>query len=336
MFKFLPTIFGLLITSFLAGSHPAPGQWSLTGQYLFVQPSVDDEYFVIESLPNQPSRGDINPILIGNERINKFDFASAFRVGLEYASCDCDREFGVWYTNLDTNHRKRVAGEFLSPTFGIEDFTTDMFEYEGRAASKISLDYKSLDLLVGQKIFRCCGLDFRVLCGLEFARLHFHKHIDYLPLLSEETYSSRVNQRANTRGVGLKVGLDFDYALCENFFCFPGCLNLNFFSTGSLLLGQCKARTNIVYEFEDTIYPYKIGLRKSNKVIPAFHIGAGLNYGFCTNCFIVDIGVGYEFNTYLNSLLTMKNIAYYGGGLTDIQYSDFDMQGLYVSLSVQF
>lgn len=336
MFKVLSTMVCILATSFLASSHPAPGQWSLIGQYLYLQPSVDDTHFVIESLPNPSGNGSVSNILTGDERSNQFDFASAFRVGIEYGLCDCDRDFGIYYTNLDTHHKKTISDILLSPTIGIEDFTQSMYEYEGRATSRISIDYQSLDLLFGQKIYQCCGFDFRVLWGLEFAKLHFHHHINYLPLLSQETYLSRVNQRSHTRGVGPKIGFDFDYGLCQFCGCCPGELNLNFFSTASLLVSRCNTRTYINYERNDTIYPYNINLRKKTKVIPAFHMGIGLGYNFCSNCYDVNIGLGYEFNTYLNSLLRMKNIAYYGHGLTDTDYNDFSAQGLYVSLSVQF
>lgn len=83
-------------------------------------------------------------------------------------------------------------------------------------------------------------------------------------------------------------------------------------------------------------YPYNVGLRRSTRVIPAFHMGVGLNYNFCASCYAVDVGIGYEFSAYLKSLLNMKNIAYYGRGLSQVGYSDFDTQGLYVSLAIQF
>ncbi len=335
MFRILSTMFCILATSFVAATHPAPGQWGVTGQYLYLQPSVDDTYFVIES--RTPPPGDtFEPILIGEAKSNQFNFASAYRVGVEYAFCECNRGFGIYYTNLDTSHRRRVADNFLTPTRGIEDFELNMLEYRGRAYSKISVDYQSLDLLVNENIYQCCGLDFSVLWGLELTKLHFHQFINYLPLSSENTYSSIVDQRADTRGLGPKIGFEFDYGLNQYCGCLPGGLKLNLFSTASLLVTRSKARTNISYENEEIFLPFYIDLRKSTRVIPAFHMGVGLNYSFCGDCYAADIGVGYEFSTYLKSLLTMTNNSYYGSGLTNIEYSDFSAQGLFVSLSVQF
>jgi len=335
MFKILSTVFCILTTSFLVGSHPSPGEWSLTGQYLYLQPLVDDTYFVIESLPNPPSDPSSSIILNGEERSNQFNYASAYRIGLQYAFCECDREFGVYYTNLDTSHRKTILGNALTPSIGIENFALDMAEYEGKATSKISVDYKSLDVLFGQKIYQCCGFDFRVLLGLEFAKLHFHQNIDYLPM-SADTSSSLVNERSHTRGVGPKIGFDFDYRLCQNWSCLPGVLNLNLFSTGSLLVSRCNTKTNIAYEFDGVDSSYNLVLRKSTRIIPAFHMGVGLNYNFCGSCYVIDLGLGYEFSAYFKSLLVVKNDSYYGSTLTDVRYSDFDAQGLFVSLSVQF
>ena len=335
MLKYFIGAFCSFSTLLLANSHPAPGEWEVEGEYLFLKPAVDDTYFVIDT----PSTVEIDSptVLIGNEKNNNLDFNSGYRVGIAYTFCDCETEMALKYTQFNADHKRTIAGEYLSPTIGIEDFTYEMADYTGFAHSKVGVQYQRADGLFAQKMCECKGLDFRVVFGVEFADLNVHQHIQYVPnSLVDSRYTSRVNQKSNTWGVGPEIGIDYNFALGQCFDCMPDGLSFNVYSTGSLLIAESKSKVHFHYSSSTTTYPYEVSQEKSTRVIPAFHMGAALNYDLCMWDWDTSIGIGYEFNTYLNSLLKTTNIAYYGYGLTSSNYNNFSLQGLSVSLAIRF
>jgi hypothetical protein len=337
MLKYLIAGACLLSTTLLANAHPAPGQWSVTGEYLYLKPSIDDTYFVIKS----PTPED-NVLVWGDEINNNFKFSSGYRVGLAYAFCECDRELSFSYSHLDANHKKRVRGEFLNPSVGIEDFSYYLTNYSGTAASKLHARYQRFDALFSQKIFQCCGTDIRLVLGLEYADLKAGQKMRYRQedqTCDEEgfcVFSGKVKQHSKTWGVGPEVGIDFDYDLCQLSTCLPGGLSLNFVSTGSLLLGESKSHLAFRYKTSEGNYPFDVRQQKSTRIIPAYHAKLGINYDFCLCNWEGSVGVGYEFNTYLRSLLRTNNAGFYGYGLTSHEYNDFDLQGFFASLSVRY
>lgn len=333
MLKYVTILACVIASPLLVGSHPAPGQWGITGEYLYMKPSVDDTYFVVDS--PTPT---VNTILEGKEKNNNFDFESGYRIGLKHEFCECDRGLALFYTNLDAKQSKTINGNNLSPSVGIETFTIGMTAYTGKASSKVNAKYQRVDALFSQGICDCSCFDLRLLAGLEYADLKVHQHLNYQPTeVVEGSFSSRVKEKSSTQAVGPEIGFDLDVELCQFAQCMSGGLNLKVFSTGSLLVGRTKSAMDIVYitSTDDNLF-YDVSQEASTRIIPAFHMGIGLDYNFCVCDREISIGVGYEFNTYIKSLLNTKNSSTTGNGLTNSEYSDYALQGLTVSLSVNF
>lgn len=334
MYKHLTATIFLLLNIFPIVSLSGGDQWSVTVDYLYFKPSVDDTYFVIKS-----PEYNISDEFVGEEKNNRSDFSSGYRLGGAFAFCDCQSKLAVFYTYLSSDHKRRIYGNELTPTIGIENFEYDMAEYSGVAKSKLSSSYQRVDALYAHKSYENNNLDLHIILGLEYADLEVHQHTDYLPdSLESSFYSSEVKQKTSTYGIGPQIGFDFSYDLCRLPCYFNGgVLSVDLITTASLLLSEAKAATRINYtNIQEVNYPFNIRQEKTAKMIPAFHVAVSLNYNCCLFNREANIGLGYEFNTYLRSLLNSKITSYYGYGLTNRQYNDFDLQGLVASFSVKY
>lgn len=301
------------------------GNFRVTGEYLYLMPSIDDTYFVIDSpetttFPN------------GKRKNNDFDFHSGFRVGVGY-SCDDNSELSVSYARLSFNQSKTVTGDFLWATLGRADFTSSFENYTGTASSKHDYTYQRLDALYGQKLFDCSNFSFGVAFGLEAAELRLTDNFTYVSA-AEGGSIGTVHQHSRTRGIGPELGFGLDYLLYKGDACScPGSLSFRASTSGSLLAADTKSDANNVL---DTATILDVSESKSWRVIPALHARVGLNYDFGFSCLDASLGIGYEFTSYIRGLSRVAYPDDVADGLSYNQYDNFDLQGLYVSGSVRF
>lgn len=303
--------------------NPSNSQWSITGEYLYLLPSIDDAYFVIDSSESTTFPN-------GTRRDNDFGFQSGFRVGGGYTFCDCNRGLEAYYTRLQFKESKTIDGDFLWATVGRPDFVSAFENYTGSASSSIKYLYQRIDALYDQHIFDCCGLDFAVKFGLEAAELKLRESFTYSSVASLGT----VHQHSKVWGVGPEMGFALGYKIYEGCDCgYPSVLSFNFCSAGSILAADCRTKSNNVLAAV-TILDVKD--RRSWRVIPAFHTRAGLNFDMCISCFDVSLEVGYEFSSYLRATSRHTFPDDVADGLSYNRYDNFDLQGLYVSATVKF
>lgn len=322
LFRFCTFLMTLSLGSLFANSHPAPGEWELSADYLFLKPTFDDTYFVIKSpqtttFPN------------GRRENNDFDFESGFRVGAKYALCDCASEAEISYTWLGASEKKVVSGDFLWGTIGRADFASAFENYTGSAGSKLHLLYQRLDALYSQEIYNCCGLDFYLQFGLETAYLRLNEQYEYLNV----TTLGEIDQRSKTWGVGPQLGIALDYELCECTCFLPGTLSLNVVSSGSILASETSTNERNILAGTSLL---NVSDRNTWRTIPAFHSRVGLNYDVPYSCFDINFEIGYEFSSYLRALSRVSFPDDVADGLASTNYYNFDVQGLYVSASVRF
>ncbi|MEI8124512.1 MAG: Lpg1974 family pore-forming outer membrane protein [Parachlamydiaceae bacterium] len=338
MSKYILAFLCVLSSSLFATIHPEPGQWGATGEYLYMKPLVDDSYFVIKS-PNTVNID--HDILVGEEKNNEFDFSSGYRVGISYTFCESDSEIALFYTQLDANHNRTISGDILSPTIGIEEYFFFASHYKGIATSKLGIQYQRADGVFAQRVYQKNNFDLRAIFGIEYAGLNGNENIHYSPnsVIPNEFTSSNslLKKTSKTWGIGPEVGVDFNYELYRFSDCLPSSLNVNFLSTGSILLSRCKSTSEMVYTVLTGTYNYDVQQEKSTRIIPAFHARLGFNYDFHLCDFEGSIGVGCEFNTYIKALMSTINSSFYGyTGLTNTEYNDFVAQGFFANLSVKF
>lgn len=329
---FLSLMAILSIGTLSAISHPAPGGFGVTAEYLYFMPTFDDTYFVISSDTvngNGP---------LGERLNNDFDFKSGYRIGAAYAFCTCERQVEVIYTHLNASQNRTVGGLRLWPTLGSPTMLSSLAAaapYAGTATSNLSAKYNRVDALFSQGVFDCnsCQLDVRLLCGVEYAYLQLDENYSFDP--TGDPFD--VVRTSHTWGVGPEIGFEMDYSLWRCDRCLPGVLSLVVRSTGSLLSGNTKTTASDIRTLAGvtTIFD-DVNDEAGWRVIPVLHARVGLEYDMCFCGQETSLEIGYEFSSYLRGFArtTVPDDVATSDLLTN--YNSYDLQGLYVSASVSF
>lgn len=317
-----------------AYTHPCSGEWLIEADYLFLLPSVDDTYFVLNA-----SQDGVFPD--GTREQNDFDFQSGFRVGGAYGFCDCNRELRGYYTRLRATQSRTVNGDFLWPTVGRPNTIVSFESFPGSASSDLDLLYQRADGFFAQKIFCCCGLDLYLQGGLEFAYIRLHEDIDYNDLEVGETGTrAQIFRKSRAWGIGPQLGLELGYEICQFSCCLPSKLSVVGYASGSLLASQTRDKEfeqNVVNNTGQVVPRGNTVDEHTWRIIPALHAQIGLNYEMCFSCFGASLEVGYEFNSYLRALSRLDFPAFAEAiSLTYTHFVNFDVQGLYVAGTITF
>lgn len=326
MFKKLSLLALLAATSVgsLEADFPMSGnnQFRVTGEYLYLLPTIDDSAFVINSpvtstFPN------------GKRENNNPQYHSGYRVGAGYSFCDCDSELLAAYTYLQFDQSKNVSGDFLWATLGRADFASAFENYAGTASSKLKFRYQRIDALYAHQLYDRCNLDVAILFGIEGAELRLKERYNYASV----TNAGTVNQYSKISGLGPQFGFALNYLLYKFCGCLPGTLSFNVGSSASLLMSDSKVNSSNTL---DDLLLLDVSNQKSWRVIPALHANVGLSFDTNISCYQATLKVGYEFSSYLRGLTRLSFPDDVADSLSYNNYYNFDVQGLYVSGSFRF
>lgn len=324
-YKFFALLFALWSGSLCAGLNP--GGWEIEGDFLYLFPTVDDTYFVIDS-------SETTEFPNGTRKQNDFGFQPGFRVGGRYAFCECDREFQVYYSRLRSKESRTISGDSLWATIGSANFSGAFEDYSGFASSQLDLLYQRVDGFVAQRVWCGCGAEFAVEAGVEFAYLRLNEDYDFLETSGEGGPLGVVDQKSKTWGVGPQIGFKFNYNICQlPCGCFPGQLSFNIKTSGSILASNTKTEALNTIGVSSLL---NVSDEHTWRLVPAFHTRIGLHYGACVTCVNAFLEVGYEFNTYVRGLARMGFPNDFSDALCYTNYYNFDLQGLYVSAGFSF
>lgn len=301
-------------------------RWKLGAEFLYFLPTFDDTYFVLESPDDRTDKR------TGTRRNNDFNFRPGFRVGGALELCNCSQgEFQVFYTHLRCSHKKTVRGDFLWATIGSTAFAGDFEEYTGTASSNLNFLYQRVDGLYSHPFW--CNNNYKIngFFGLEYANLRLKEHYEFA---EEGSTPGIIRQNARTWGIGPELGFNFDYLICRTprFCC--GALSLVANSSASLLAS--KTRTSDFNSIATGDIVTDVTDQTTWRVVPALHARIGLNYAACFSRFTTNFEIGYEFNSYIRGLTRLAFPDDVAPAITYTHYYNFDMQGLYVGLNVEF
>ena len=321
--RFFLFCFLMLNSMLFATSRPLPCQFSVTGEWLCLNPIVDNTAYVIDNA--------IEGVLIGFPQIgprkeHELDYHSGFRVQGMYALSDCYRDIRFAWAHLDVNDTASVSGPFLHPTKGYHQFTVG--EYSGSAISKIDFDFDRVELLFGHRFINCYGLEAILEAGLQYAKIETKQHITYAPTRG---FDHIVNTDSRYWGVGPQIGLNLAYDVFS-------CFSVVGVANGALLVGNSEMRNVIGDRTAITVDTKSDDIRR---LVPSFQMRAGLNYSFCLACFTFDFEGGYEFLAYLHPLA--NSIGWFNNfGPNDLPgssaeyYSNTHLHGPYLSVTLAF
>lgn len=306
-------------------THSCPKAWRISGDFLYLLPTLDDTYFVLTA----PTSATVPS---GTIRDNAFGFAPGFRAGAEYACCDNERAAQAFYSWLSTDQTHTVSGSNLWATVGSPDMASTLEHYTGSAKSHLDLLYQRLDTSFSQQLLNAHGFCVYVQPGLEWAYLRLNENYTFTNVAAVST----LHERSKILGVGPQLGLGMDYdfyrkasvdGTMTHAISFAGLFS------GSIIMGQSQIEYNEVRSGGSSI---NVSDSKTWRTIPALHARLGLNYTLYTDSVGFALGAGYEFNTYFRGLSRIVFVDDTADGLSINNYDDFDIQGLYVSAGLSF
>ncbi|NGX62012.1 MAG: hypothetical protein K940chlam9_01505 [Chlamydiae bacterium] len=289
-------------------NRPPPCSFSVTGEWVYLQPVVDNTSFVIKNSDSNRFQQ------IGPRERHDMDYESGFRIEGMYAFSNCFTDLRVAWTHLETDDTKTVSGEFLHPTKGYPLFTIG--SYEGLAKSRLDLDFDRVEGVVGFRVFNSCCFDLVIEGGLHYVSLDTKNDAFYL---KESKNIHFVKTDSRYWGIGPQIGVDLYY----NFW---NCLAVVGRAQGALLVGECETR-NVIGDLNS-------GLTVDSKstdtwrVVPYFQTRVGLNYDWTFSCLTISLEGGYEFMSYIHPLVNSS--AWFNNFDPDV--SDFDLPGNSVEL----
>ncbi|MCH9625063.1 MAG: hypothetical protein S4CHLAM123_02300 [Chlamydiales bacterium] len=295
--------------------------WEIYGEYLYLCPSVDDTYFVIQSSEN--------PSLVGNRINNDFSFESGFRVGGAFRFCNGQRALRADYARLTASTHKAVSEGFLSATVGRADLVTQFQNYVGSATSDLDLSYKRVNGLFVQQLWNNC-FELNLLAGIEYASIDY----DETDRFTRVVGLGEVDQHTEVWGVGPQFGFELGYNLYRSCFLCPGTFSITGKATGSLLASE--NRSNAFNSIPNGGTILNISDKSTERLIPVIHARIGLKYASRLFCFGTSIEAGYEFSSYLRAITKTIYTADTANSLSFSNYNNFDIQGLYIAGILSF
>ncbi len=326
--KIIALTYALLTGSAWAYAYPEAGQGKIEAAFLYLQPSVEDTYFVIDDFVINPL--EFRPV--DSLRINNdFDFHPGFRVGGVYRLCHGDRALRAHYTRLSERQRKLVAAEILWATVGSPDFLSQFGRYLGTAFSDLNILYQSVDGLLEQKIANICGLNIYLQGGFEYAYIRLQEHLTYF--VTNISRLGEVTQNTFSNGIGPQLGFGIDYEICRTPCPFPSSLSISASTSGSILA------TRTCQSFGETLNdtPFNSSQDEpARRLISALHARLGLNCELLFPCWVVLFEIGYEYNSYYRAITRIAFTDDGADALCFTDYYNFNTQGLYLSLGMRF
>ncbi len=303
---------------------PSNNQWTVTGEYLYFRPSVDDTYFVLDADAT-------STFPTGTRENNDPTFRSGYRVGGSYSFAENDSQVKFFYSHLGFSQAKTIAGDFLWATVGRADFASAFENYAGTASSDLEYLYQRYDAVLCQQVYNNCGLNIGLGFGVEAAEMKLNEDFTFVAAQS----TGIIEQRSKSWGFGPQFGVELGYDLYagDECSCLPGNLEFNFLTSGSILAAHTKTSA---FNSVAGAAILDVSDHRTWRIIPALHTRLGFDYDMNFSCADLTIGIGYEFTSYFRGLARTSYPDDVADGLSVTNYYNFDMQGLYVNANVRF
>lgn len=308
----------------LLPSQPCPQNWRVLGEFLYLLPTLDDTYFVLNSglsttFPN------------GKRENNDFGFKPGFRVGAEFACCNSHRTVQALYSRLSASENRTVTGSHLWATLGRPDLTGAFENYSGSASSELKLLYQNAELNCSHQMVNSHGTYLYIQPGVEFGYFRLKEEYNY----QTESALGSIDQQSKVWGVGPQLGIGLDYSIYQGKI---SCSTVQSFSMTSLFSGGILMSRGMTKNVQTlgTVTQLSMQDELTWRTIPALRARVGLNYLIHASKFGFAVGIGYEFNTYVRALSRVNFTDDVADGLCNTEYYNFDIQGLYVSGAFSF
>ena len=299
---------------------PETGAFSLNGEFVYLQPSFDDTYFVLKSsAPSTAPRGE--------RESNDAGFSPGFRLGVAYEFPESQRRLTLDYLYLDVENKRTVSGVSLFATRGTPDLTGGFENYSGTAKSDLDLSYQRVNAAFLQP-WSVSNLDIALRAGLEYAYFQVGQEILY-----DSGALGAVNERSRTWGIGPELGVGLDYHILPD--AIPGDLSLNLLTSLAALVAQSDTHARNVVSGSPTPL-LAVDDEDEMRLVPGLHARLGFSYGLDLSGLGAALSLGYQLDNYFSALKSVSYPDDVGDALATTEESDFSAQGLYLTATLTF
>lgn len=316
----------------LAAWHdPEPGRFLFQTDLLYLAPSYNETYFVING---SGLDGTGNPTPKGKRINNPVGYNLGFRVAGMYAFYNPCLSLGLRWTHLYATSRETVScndipGQ-LWPTEIIPNVPNVSEPYAGTASSHIGVMYQKGECLFDQRLWDCWCWHFTLREAVEWSYLRYHEKVTYVETAGPQ---EKIQFHGHSKGLGPQLGMIAVCAPGECWCWFPECLSIKAMATASLICANSKAKVKLTDALSED---NKITQSSFWRFIPEWFFSFGFDYThyFC-RC-MTSMEIAYEMTTYCNGISKLLFVNGDSPGVSFNQYSDFYVHGLHFSLSIFF
>ncbi len=293
--------------------------WSASVEFLYMFPSMDQPYFVIDSISSEPN---------GERFSNNQPLHPGYRAELAYLFCNQVNDVRLRWTHFPTfcDEKTKSGNELfpvmfhpINPSGGVN----------GTISIEDCFDFYFLDLVFSQRALCCGPFLFDLVGGLRWGYLDLREQV----VLQSTGMTRDVKVHSQFWGVGPDIGFDFEYNLCYG-------LALHGKADVALLVSRREASYS---DSESFVYaknePYCA-------VVPTSDIRLGINYNkelnfrclaaLPTGCGWLNFEIGYEIITFYKGLDRIYFVDDGSLGASFDELMDFTLQGPYFHLGFTF
>jgi hypothetical protein len=323
-------------------TEPAPrrGGFQAGLEALYLQPSAEKLTYAIVDPVDGPvagkTGGNIEPGLGSRTRSIDPDAEPGFRAELGYAIPGSGTDVALRFSYLDAESRDSVSepagGEIVSPLTasrtGLED--------ADRAEGLFTLDYRALDLEVGQSLMVGRSAEFRLFGGLRYGSLKPTLEARYFGDQFDPANPGRVRIASKFDGIGPRLGGRLSWDLGSGLTLVGG-------AAGSLLVGDLDTRYSQFIPTDPAIVDNNRELidRSEQQIVPVAEGSLGIVWRFAHSDTSFDATAGYQFEQWFGAqgFMQLPSGTAASGGV-DSQLvqdrGDVSFHGPYLNLKVRF
>ncbi|MBS0606843.1 MAG: hypothetical protein JSR57_07835 [Verrucomicrobia bacterium] len=257
------------------------------GDFLYWKASEPETEYVITHFP--PQIPNISVGAVGNLKPTVFDWQPGFRVAAGAVLTPDFWDLEAQYTQIDPDgsaHAKASGNNAIRGVWNQETFNTPT-----SASSRISLSYKTADLILGKRWRISSRLLARFYTGLTGAWIHQHFNIRYNGTPPQGS-SVEIQMKWGFQGGGLQVGWDYDWFIGKG-------ISLFGWIKGGLLYGHYRNRT-FTEKFPPNPQVIENVRLSENRIATMLQLALGPSWGKMFSRWGINFFAGYELTMWFN------------------------------------
>lgn len=278
------------------------GGFFIEGEFLYLQPTTERLDYAIVDPEDTPAPLNIEPDAGSTLESIEPDFEPGFRVAAGYEFPGTRLDVGLRFAYLDAKTSESIneppGGEIVVPI----SVSRTGREDADRAEAEYELDYRVLDLEVGQKFEVGDRIDLRLHGGVRYAKLDQEFTGRYFGDNFQAAFPGEVKMKTDYWGIGPRIGADGDWQIGAGFGIFGGLAT-------SLLVGEfenefSQNRTRAAPDVSGK--PRGVKEKTDAQIVPVIEANAGLRWAKDFGDNELWVKAGYEIQEWFDATNFMQ------------------------------